>query len=1189
MRFLAWVSLVVCSCMLFGQGGTGSISGSVTDSSGAIVPGAVVTATNEATGFKRETTVSSAGEYSLIGLQPGIYTITGEEKQFKKFSMKGLRLEVDQNARIEVRLEVGSVTDVIEVTGQSALLQTEQSSVGAVVDQQKIIEFPLNGRNFVQLGLLLPGVNEADGGTAAGGVNVQGGGTSAIGSNVPGGGISISGLRPEQNSFLLDGTVNSDQYQSVVVIRPSVDAIQEFKIQTSSYSAEFGKGAGGQINVVTRSGTNQLHGTLFEFNRNNAVQARNLFDRNPSFLTGDGRFKAPPFNQNQFGLTLGGPVMVPRMYNGKDKTFFFVNYEGFRLRRGNTTLTSVPTADMKKGDFSSFLGAGIGTDASGQQVRRNTIYDPFTSRLVGSTYVRTPFPNNVIPVTRMDPVARNIIAFPGLMPDPNIAGSRAANGNPLQNYFDGRTLSYNYDLFSTRVDHQFSAKDTIMGRYSLTDSNGFTPNTFPGYGSLDNQRTMAGTFAYTRIFGPTAVNEFRFGYLRYAEYQAGENTVAGRDIVKQLGITGLTFASTPGLVGAPNITIGGFGTIGDGDGPFRPRNNTFQFMDQFSFHRGRHAIKIGGELRRSRMAITRANTLRGAFDFGNPNWTGEQGFANSGNTFASFLLGLERQKGRRVSGFFQDLRSTEYAGFIQDDWKVSSKLTFNIGVRYLFYAPPIETADRISTTTFPLGRPTNFNEGALFYLVPGNQKYAPNWGRAGIELPRSLYEADKKNWGPRFGFAYSPVNKTVVRGGYGIFYDTVPGYITQDTLENLPNLKEDQQSLSLYQDGPPPSEAFIGFRIANPGPGQFNPGPNDVSPNFKNAYIQHWNFGIQRELPGNILLEVAYVGNKGTRLNRRENSNSAEPNGPSATVQLSAVPAQPINPVTGRPFSTDPIENAGLRPRFRRLVPYAINIWENNALYFVDNIFQTTSSAFSTYNGAQFRLEKRTSKGLSWLTSYTFSKAISDATGFSGGGSFDTGNRIQNMFDKKADKGLASIDHRHRFSLATIYELPFGPGKPFLASGPKVIGKIVGGWVLNGIYTYQTGLPMTVKFNGDVFGSGTDNARPDVVCNPNLDGGSRTVDRFFDTSCFRIQNPIRYGNAGRSTVTGPVVNNFDAGILKNTAITERVNTQLRVEFFNFLNHPQWLPPNRFVDQAAFGVISSAKDPRIIQFGLKVLF
>jgi len=1176
MRLRLLTVFAAVSCLVFGQGGTGTISGSATDTTGAVVPGTVITAVNEQNGFTRSTTVGSAGEYTLTGLQPGTYTVTGEQMAFKKFSMQGVRLEVGQNARIDVHLEVGNLAEVVEVTGQTALLQTEQSSVGAVINQQKIVDFPLNGRNFVQLGLLLPGVNTADGGTATGT------------NNVPGGGISVSGLRPEENSFLLDGTINTDQYQSVLVIRPSVDAIQEFKIETNSYSAEFGKGAGGQINVVTRSGTNQFHGTLFEFNRNRAFQARNFFDRNPSFKSSDGSFLATPFNQNQFGATLGGPVMVPH-YSGKNRTFFFADYEGFRMRHGNTTLTNVPTPAMKRGDFSNIVGGSIGTDAAGQPVRRNTIYDPRTSRLVGNTYVRTPFTGNIIPPDRIDPIAQKVINFPGMMPNPNIAGSFGADGNPIQNYFDGRSVRQDYDLYSIRADHQFTAKDTFMARYSLNDAGNFSPNTFPGYGTLDNQRQMAGTVSHTRIIGPTTLNEFRFGYTRFAEYQAPENTIAGNNIVQKLGISGLESANSPAIVGAPTFTIGGFATVGDGGGPFRPRNNSFQFMDQVSFHPGRHSIKVGGEIRRTRMAIVNASTSRGSFDFGNAAWTGEQGFGNTGNTFASFLLGAPRQKGRRISGFFNDLRSTEYAAFVQDDGKVNSKLTINVGLRYMVYSPPYDTADRLSTMVFPFGQPTSYSQGALSFLVPGNQKFAPNWGRAGIELPRSLYPTDKKDWGPRFGFAYSPFNKTVVRGGYGIFYDTVPGAIIEDTVTNLPNLKEDQQSLSLYQNGPPTPETFIGFLLANPLPGQFTPGPNAIDPNFRNAYIQQWNFGIQRELPANILLEIGYVGSKGTRLNRRENTNTAEPDGPYATVHLSDIPAQPINPITGLPFSPDPVVNASLRPRFRRIVPYAVNTWENNTLYLIDNMFTTTSNAFSTYNAGQLRLEKRTSSGLSWLFSYSFSKAISDATPFTGAGPYDTGNRIQNIFDLKADKGLASLDHRHRVSLATTYELPLGPGKTFLTSGPKVLGKIVGGWSLNGIYTFQSGLPETVKFNGDFFGSGTDNARPDLVCNPNLPSGERTVNRFFNTSCFKIQSPLRYGNAGRSTVIGPPIQNIDLGILKNTPITERVTTQLRAEFFNVLNHTQWMPPNRYINQATFGVISAARDPRIIQFGFKVLF
>ena len=490
-KLMLWTASLFVSAALFGQAGSGTISGSVLDPTGAAVAGATVVAQNEATGFRRESAVTASGEFALIGLQPGEYAVTIEMQGFKKSTTKDLTLQVDQVVRIEVKLEVGSVNEVVEITGQAALLNTEQSSTGSVVDRQKIIDFPLNGRNFVQLALLLPGVNTGDGGNSS-----------------TGGGISISGMRPEQNSFLLDGTVNSDQYQNQLVIRPSVDAIEEFKIQTSSYSAEFGKGAGGQINVVTRGGTNQFHGTLFEFNRNNAVQARNLFDRNSNFQTTDGRFKAPPYNQNQYGFTLGGPVTVPG-YRGKDRTFFFVNYEGQRLRRGNTTLTAVPTPEMKRGDFSTFLGANLGTDALGRAVPRNGIYDARSSRQAGNVFVRDLFPGNIIPVSRFDPAARNVINFSGMLPNPNTAGGRGANGNPLQNFFDGRTRSDNSDLFSMRFDHQFSPKDTLMARYSLTDSNGFAPRTFPGYGSFDNQRQMAGTLAYTRIFGPTTVNEFK--------------------------------------------------------------------------------------------------------------------------------------------------------------------------------------------------------------------------------------------------------------------------------------------------------------------------------------------------------------------------------------------------------------------------------------------------------------------------------------------------------------------------------------------------------------------------------------------------------------------------------------------------------------------------------------------------------
>ena len=1174
--FLVAASLLIAG-PLYAQLGTGTISGTVFDQSGAVLPGANITVTNGGTGFVRSTVSSETGDYNLRGLLPATYELTVELGGFRKFVQPAITLQVDQNARIDVRLQVGSANEIVTVTEQSPLLTSEQSSVGSVVDQKKIVDLPLNGRNFVQLATLLPGVNTGDN-------------TSAT---APGGGISIAGSRPEQNSFLLDGTINSDQFNNLLNFRPSIDILQEFKIQTSNYSAEFGKGAGGQINLVTKSGTNEFHGTAYEFNRNNAFQARNVFDLNPAFQSKSGKILAPPFNQNQFGFTVGGPVILPK-YEGRNRTFFFGGYEGFRLRRGNTTLTTVPTEEQRRGDFSRNLTTQqLGTDALGRPIFRGAIYDPRTTRTVNGRIVRDAFPGNIILRDRFDPVAAKALALPSFFyPLPNVAGSFGSDGNPRLNYFDGRTRSNDFDQFNVRIDQLVSSKDTIFGRYSLNDADDFNPRTFPGYGELSFIRNQSFTFSDTHVVGPTTLNEFRFGYLRYAEFTAAENTFARHDIVNELGVRGFPFASNPNLRGSPQFSISGYGGLGDAEGgrPLRLKNNTFQFIDHFSFTTGRHYLKVGGEIRRIRLDSIRAQTVRGQFTFDSANWTGLSGFTATGQTFANFLLGLPRQKGRRVGDFAHNLRATEYATFIQDDWKMSPKLTFNLGLRYMLYVPPKDTRDRISTLIFPKGRPGSYSEGATQFLTLQGLQKAPTWGRAGIELPRSIFPVDKKDFGPRFGFAWRAFEKTAVRGGYGIFFDTVQGVITEDVIENIPNVKEDQQTLSIFQDvSVPPAEAFIGYLIENPGPGQFNPGPNDVDPNFRNSYVQNWNFGIQRELGRNFMIEADYVGSKGTRLNRRENTNTAEPNGPDALIQASSVPAQPINPLTGQPFLSDPVANAGLRERFRRLVPVAINLWENNTLYFLDNVFQTTSTAFSNYHSLQLRGEKRVSAGLTFIASWTWSKAMSDATGFSGGGMFDTGNRIQNIFNKKADKGLASLDHRHRISYAAVYELPFGPNKPFLTSGPAALQKFVGGWVLDGIYTYQSGLPLTVKFNGDVFSSGTDNARPDLICNPNLPRGEQTLDRFFKTECFQRQSPIRFGTAGRATVIGPVINNFDFAAMKNTRIGEKVNTQFRAEFFNALNHPQWDPPNRFIDQAGFGVVSSARDSRIIQFGLKLIF
>jgi hypothetical protein len=583
--------------------------------------------------------------------------------------------------------------------------------------------------------------------------------------------------------------------------------------------------------------------------------------------------------------------------------------------------------------------------------------------------------------------------------------------------------------------------------------------------------------------------------------------------------------------------------------------------------------------------------VRGDFNFGNAQWTGIDGVGNTGHTFANFLLGLSRQKSRRISNFATRLRATEYGLYVQDDFKATSNLTLNFGLRYMLYIPPKDTRDQISTLISPARCPSY---DACAGNFTANSPFVPFWGVAegsaaqfnAAPLPRSLSPVDKRNFGPRFGFAWQPSGSgnTVIRGGYGIFYDTVPMLLTEDTIENWPFVIEDQQDISLFQNGLPPAEGFLGFLVANPGLDKpvagFYPGPNVYAPDFRNAYIQSWNFGIQRELPGQMVVEIAYAGTKGTRLNRRENTNTAEPLGIGARWgNLNNNPNIPTNIGAGR-------------NQFRRLVPFAV---QDGSIVPLSNVFETTATAFSNYHGLQLRAEKRFSHGVTFITTYTWSKAMSDASGFQAGGSNGTGNRIQDIFNKRADKGLADLDHRHRFTTAAVYELPFGKGRRFGSGVSGALDRVIGGWAIDGIAALQSGYPLTVRRAGDPGSMGTDGAlRPDIVCNPAIPRGQQTIERFFNTACFvnpesLVPGDVRFGTAGRATVTGPGLINMDLSVRKVTAITEKVRSEFRAEFFNAPNHPNFGVPVRDIGNANFGRVTGTADPRILQFALKILF
>ena len=1178
---ILWIRvLLLCSLWSMSGGrpalaqlGTATISGNVTDSSGAVVVGATVTAVNNATGFRRQTTSNELGQYNLPGLTPGSYSLTVEVTGFRRAELSDIRLQVDQNARMNVTLEIGQVTETVAITAQAPLIESQSAALGAVIDTQKILALPLNGRNFVQLALLVPGVT-----------------TGTEGGDPGPDGFSANGLRADQNAFQIDGTSNSDALRNRISVRPSIDSLQEFKIQTNNYSAEFGKGAGAQVNIVTKSGTKEFHGTLWEFLRNDIVQARNFFDRNsrsfpcdrndPNLATR--KACAPQYNQNQFGANLGGPLA--------ERTFFFGAFEGFRQRRGGATVTQVPTAAQRTGDFSQTLLTAIaGTDALGRTWQRGQLFDPKTSRQVTDSsgrlrFVRDPYPNNQIPRSHFDPVAARMVANNEFMPLANTSGIFNASGDNLDNWLDSRSNKLDSELFSGRIDHQFSDKDTIYGRVSFQDAREYIPRTFSGFGSEDNLRNINVTVAYTKVFRPTVIGEFRFGHQGWFQGIGSEDGLAGKDWLGTFNMPGMDFVRESGIRGSPAIDISGYASFGNGAGPYSYRNRTYQPIAIVSFNKGKHFMKVGGELRTAGMnsigPLGLDGGTRGSFAFDTIAWAGIEGVNNTGHPMATFLLGLPRQKTRLVGDFKLNYWLREWGAFFQDDYKATRNLTLNIGVRYMYYTPPYDSRDAISSWTQRQACPSYSVCGPNYLNLPPNSPYQAYYALAGKDLPRSLAPTDKKNIGPRFGFAWQPFGSstTVLRGGYGIFHDTVPVSLNGDTLLNYPQVIEDQENVGLGQHGLPVPNALIGFRISKPGLGdggpgsvaQFTPGPNNFNPNFKNAYIQSWNFSLQRQLPGQMVVEVAYAGTKGTRLHRQIALNLAEPLGPFAVVP----------DLTNNTSIRSDIGEVG-RNQMRRLVPVTI---EKGVIIPLANVFEEQSTAFSNYHGGTLRIEKRFSQGLTFLSTYTFSKGISDNPGWRGGGQGLSSAGAQNILDIKAEKGLADLDHRHRFTTAVVYEWPFGRG------GSGILKKLIGGWATDAIVQLQSGLPMTPQHQGDVGSMGTDQAlRPDLACNPNLPRGEQTVERFFNTDCLVRQVPMRYGTAGRSVIIGPGTIGIDLGVRKDTPITEKVNLQFRAEFFNLPNHPNFTPPNNRLGNTLFGRVTSARDPRIIQFGLKLAF
>ena len=1105
-----------------GQSTFGSIVGEAVDTSSGLLPGVTITVTREETGITREVTTGSAGTFNVPNLLLGLHTIKATLAGFKTWTRTGVIVRLNQSTTVDIILELGSVTETVEVTGTVPLLQTTDATVGHVVDERRIQNLPLNGRDFTQLTLLIPGAAPA---ALPGGFFVVGGQP-----------VAVSGNRPDQNNYTLDGTYNNETFFKHYGLRPSVDAIAEFNIQTNISSARYGVG-GAHVDLATRSGSNAFHGSAFEFLRNDVLDANDFF-RNSSGVD------RPAFRQNNFGATFGGPVFLPK-YNGRNRTFFFVNYEGLRRSRESSILGTVPTTAMLSGDlslntdgtaadpiFNPFTTCGFGgnpacTDINGPDGTPDGVVDIFD-------LTRQPFLNNQIPASLIHPVAAQYAAiFYGNNP-PN----RVIPGES-QNLINTRALRLRTDQLTIRGDHQIADSTNMFARFSLSDIPISEPLGLPTQLQTRKNSFRNMTISGTHVFNPSTILEIKYGYAR--------DNIAFNVPYPEPGFQSILDA---GLVGIPpkffgfdfplNLDTEGF----TGAQMFVFKNGpdrNHQMMVNVMKIKGKHTVNIGAEIKRAAMFHD------GQF----ANWTFEgpptanpQSASGTGLPLASFLLGLPSNANRLFGNAALDGLATNYHFYLQDDIKLTSNLTMNIGMRYEWSQWFRFRTDNLA------GFDTTIGQFVWAGFNPVNGQ-PPN-------TRRTFSDPDFNNFAPRLGFAYRLGDRTTIRTSYGIFY---AGLMTWEASQNRGNWPYAiAQTLSGLNASFPTSDfanVFPTFDVAAVRPSSAHTNSRQV----RWPYIQQWNLHIQRELAEDLLLEVGYMGNKGTKLSSFISANDPPP-GP-------GVVGCPGVACGGEDLIA--LNNGTIPPHPR---PF-----QNS-----DAISENFMANTSRYHALQAKLERRFTSGLSLLGSYAWSKNIDLVSTFSGGA-------IQDFRNRKASIGRADFDLRHNFVFSSLYQLPFGPGHSSLNSGPA--SKLLGGWAINSIISLRSGSPFNVRVGKDVANVGARSGpfdRPDLIGDPNLPESERTVQRWFNTDAFGEPAAFTFGNLGRNTMIGPSFKNIDFSLIKTTQITETHRIEFRAEFFNAFNNVNFSNPISNFSDDAFGSISSVKNTsREIQFALKYIF
>jgi hypothetical protein len=1137
-----FVSLFLLSgvMILLAQEGRGKIEGTVIDPSGAPVSLAKVSITNSDTNVSLVTETNSHGYYSSPALLVGTYQVSVEKQGFDREVQTGIRVQVDQRAEVNFSLKLGQVGQSIIVTGDVPLVNTLDATVGQVIENRRVQELPINGRSAFALIGLATNVKSNSGPTQSGFAD-RGTNLSAF---------SINGGPTATNYFLVDGMVAIQSYYPDLNADLAVDAVQEFKVQSGTMSAQYGLTAGGVINVATKSGTNQPHGSVYEFVRNNDLDARNTFASSVA-----------PFHYNQYGLALGAPIIIPKVYVGRNKTFVFGNWEQWNYNLTSFPITSVPTSLQRAGNFSQTF------DTSGRQVR---IYDPATTlpNPLGSGFVRSIFPGNLIPTSHLDPVSLNILTF---YPLPNRTPTDAfTNAN---NYIGNVTNKRSMQQYVIRVDHHLSDVDSLFMRYfyfhHFDDNGAQSPWPNPVVRDRnDNFETQNSVVSETHVFSPLVVNEVLIGAARqhfpFQVYSYGGNWPQKLGLPASVPPTAFPNV-TNGVAGFPTQTVGLRGAL------------TWQFTDHITLVYGSHNIIVGSEYRLLFGNNYQTVSPSGTYNFAQALTGNPQMQTGTGSSFATFMLGYV-SSASVTTHVGESEKGYAFAGFIQDDWRVTRNLTFNLGLRYDYQTPPYERNNGLSNFFPSLIDPVNGLRGAVVYEGKGFQGGA--------------FDADYTNFGPRFGFAYDVGGrgKTVMRGGYSIYYPDIfnvlyfgntNGFSTTTTTYNPPGNNTNLPAFIFHNGLPSPPVQPLGSAL---GPAAFLGQAVSIDQrNQRTPMSQQWDFSIQRQLPRQWVVDVAYAGNHGIHL-------------VSGGYNLNQLTPQQYQTLGTALQSTVPNPYVGIIPGPLGAATITLQQFLTAFPYYTSVTVRNPHMGNSIYHAGLLRVEKRFSEGLTFLASYTKAKLIDDSVAspiaFGGVEQVSIVSFQNGLYNRRAERSLDPTDVSQRLVLSGVYEMPVGKGKAVNVSNTW-LNALIGNWQLDSIVTMQTGIPVVIT-----------GANNNLATRPNSTGQSAkltnpTALQWFNTSVFVNPASYTYGNLGRvlPDVRNPGIVEVDLSIIKNWRLKERGNLQLRAESFNVANHVNlglvngtFSPgPSGFNGSGTFGTITKARDPRNIQLGMKLTF